>query len=316
MSLSRRAFIGGLVGTAAGGIVLGNSCYRHFQKQKNKYNLDKVLLIGIDGLRPDVLLQAATPNIDSLIEDAAYSFGTRTGTHTVTGPGWFNILTGVWEDKHGVKDNSFKGANYQQFPNLVTRLEDNDPNFNTYSLASLSWINDIIIPRVDTEFYRPFEKEGDLKVAEKASRLLSHHNVDFMFAYFLGVDIAGHNYGFDPQVPEYLAEIETIDHYVGMLMQGLKSRSTYNQERWLTIFTSDHGGKGKSHDGVGEEAMKIPLIMHGSAVEKGEILPVPTQVDIAPTILTYFGVPIREEWGLDGKVVGLKESYIKAGSLR
>ena len=318
MSLSRRAFIGGLIGTAAGGIVLGNSCYHHFQK-RNTQSLEKVLLIGVDGLRPDALLQAATPHLDALISDGAYSFEARTGTHTITGPGWSNVLTGVWEDKHGVKsngikDNTFDGANYQKYPTFLTRIEDHKPSLHTSIIASLDWITKSITSKADAKIYHPFDDEGDRRVAEAAAYLLEHRNMDFMFAYFLGVDIAGHNYGFDPNLPEYLSEIETVDHYVGMLMGALKKRPAYSEERWLTIFTSDHGGKGKHHDGVGEEAQKVPLIMHGPAVEKGEILPVPTQVDIAPTILHHFGVPIDPQWGLDGKVVGLKQSYIRVES--
>lgn len=267
----------------------------------------KVLMIGVDGLRPDALLQAATPNIDALVAEGAYSFSARTGKHTVTGPGWSNIFTGVWEEKHGVKDNTFQGANYRQYPTLFTRIEDYNPELNTSVVASLDWITDTIITTADARIYHPFEKDGDLKVAETASRLLSHHNVDMMFAYFMGVDETGHNYGFSPEVPEYLAEIETIDHYIGMLMHGVKRRPTYKEENWLTLLTSDHGGKGKSHADVGEEAMKVPLIMHGPAVQKDEITPVPRQVDIAPTVLSYFGITIRPEWGLDGKVIGLKE---------
>ena len=52
--------------------------------------------------------------------------------------------------------------------------------------------------------------------------------------------------------------------------------------------------------------MKVPLIMHGSGVQKGEILPIPGQVDVAPTILNFMGIPVKSEWNLDGKVVGLK----------
>ena len=33
----------------------------------------KVLLIGIDGVRPDVLREVATPNLDALIQAGAFS---------------------------------------------------------------------------------------------------------------------------------------------------------------------------------------------------------------------------------------------------
>ncbi|MFQ6047327.1 MAG: alkaline phosphatase family protein, partial [Gemmatimonadales bacterium] len=65
----------------------------------------KVLLIGLDGVRVDILAQAATPNIDALIANGTFSEWARTGTPTVSGPGWSSMLTGVWPEKHGVHSN-------------------------------------------------------------------------------------------------------------------------------------------------------------------------------------------------------------------
>lgn len=304
MSLSRRTFMSGLLGTAAG-CVAGYSLYRAF------HSPEKVLLIGIDGLRPDALLEAVTPNIDALRVEGAYSFAACTGTHTLSGPGWSNILTGVWEEKHGVIDNTFKEAKYGRYPTIFSRIEDSRSYLNTHVVTSLDWFTELILAKADRKTYHPFEEEGDKRVAETASRLLSQHDVDLMFAYFMGVDEAGHAHGFDPAVAGYISKIETIDRYVGMLMKAITNRPGYHEERWLTILTSDHGGKGKSHHGMGEEAMKVPFIMHGSGVQLGEIVPVPTHVDIAPTILAYLGIPIKQEWGLDGKIVGLKGDYIR-----
>ena len=302
--MDRRTFLKTIGCSAAASLV--TCCPIHISPSHKHSSLEKVLLIGIDGLRPDALWEAATPNIDALAAEGAYSFAARTGEHTFTGPGWSNVLTGVWENKHGVKDNTFKGANYEKYPTIFSRIEEIKPILNTSSVASLDWINDIIITKADNRIYYPFEEEGDIKVAESTADIIKYNNVDLMFAYFEGVDVAGHSYGFDTVVTEYLAEIEIIDHYVGLLMQAMQKRPAYREERWLTILTSDHGGKGKHHGGVGEEAQKIPLIMHGSAVQKGEISPVPRQVDIVPTILTYFGIPLQDNWGLDGKVIGLK----------
>ncbi len=319
MYLSRRNFLitisSGLIAGCTIGLVCEKSPSSESKESPRKENsLEKVLLIGIDGLRPDALQKAEAPNIDRLIAESAYSFSAHTGTYTVSAPGWSNILTGVWEAKHGVKSNtiknrSFEGANYGEFPNIFTRIEKYDPALKTYSIASLDWFDQQIITKADLSIYHPFEQEGDKKVAETSSWFLAHNNVDLMFTYFMGVDMAGHNHGFDPAVPEYISEIETIDGYVGTLMEAIKKRPSYDKERWLTILISDHGGKGRHHDGVGEEAKKVPFIMHGPAVQRGEIVPGPDQVDIAPIILTYLGVPLRPEWGLDGKVIGLKETH-------
>ena len=72
----------------------------------------KVLVIGLDGARYDKLLSADTPNIKALLNRG---FGARSALYgsgmaqTSSGPGWSTILTGVWPDKHKVKDNSFSG---------------------------------------------------------------------------------------------------------------------------------------------------------------------------------------------------------------
>ena len=39
---------------------------------------NKVLIIGVDGSRPDAILKANTPNIDSLWKNGAYSFKAKT----------------------------------------------------------------------------------------------------------------------------------------------------------------------------------------------------------------------------------------------
>ena len=45
---------------------------------------NKVLIIGVDGSRPDAILKANTPNIDSLWKNGAYSFKTKTGLSSIT----------------------------------------------------------------------------------------------------------------------------------------------------------------------------------------------------------------------------------------
>src|SRR5262249_25415538 len=71
----------------------------------------RVLIIGIDGCRTDALKAAKAPNLQRLVREGAMAENTSilgdrpTGADTVSGPGWSNLLTGVWPDKHGVKDN-------------------------------------------------------------------------------------------------------------------------------------------------------------------------------------------------------------------
>ncbi|MFD1614204.1 alkaline phosphatase family protein [Gelatiniphilus marinus] len=61
---------------------------------------NKVLILGIDGCRPDALLAAKTPHLDNLWKNGAYSFKAKTDDLSWSGVCWTGMLTGVWKDKH------------------------------------------------------------------------------------------------------------------------------------------------------------------------------------------------------------------------
>ena len=97
-------------------IFILNSSYSIAQSKKNK-----VLIIGMDGIRTDALSKAKTPTLDSLkskgkfFNNVKILSGKNDGSDTLSGPGWSNILSGYWPDKHLVKDNTFSQNNLHQF---------------------------------------------------------------------------------------------------------------------------------------------------------------------------------------------------------
>ena len=80
----------------------------------------KVLIIGVDGTRPDALALARTPNLDALETNGC--FLDRAVTHPVThsAAGWSSLFTGVWGDKPGVNDpgHSFSGNRFDLYPSF------------------------------------------------------------------------------------------------------------------------------------------------------------------------------------------------------
>ena len=98
----------------------------------------KVLLIGIDGVRPDVLAEVPTPHLDALADAGWYTDRARTTTPSVSGPSWSSMLTGVWPEKHGVTNNNFTGRDYAQYPSFLTRIERVRPELATF--AALDWL--------------------------------------------------------------------------------------------------------------------------------------------------------------------------------
>lgn len=260
----------------------------------------KVLLVGIDGLRPDALDKAKTPMLDKLIHTGMYSDKVLADPPTWSAHGWSDILTGVRSDKHGVVDNTFKGRNYENYPGFFTRLKEIKPGVNSLSLVSWSPLQKFLTKGAKINSYYPYENNGDKMVAQEAASYLRRGNSDVIFAYFVNVDLAGHKYGFDPPVKEYLQKIEEVDSRIGLIMEEIRKRPPY--ENWLVMVISDHGGTREGHGGDSLEERSVPHIVNGRSIKPGIYWPPPRHVDVVPTILNHLQVPINPKWNLDGEV--------------
>ncbi len=197
----------------------------------------RVLIIGIDGCRTDALQTAKAPHLHQLVRDGAMAVNTTilgdrvTGADTVSGPCWSNLLTGVWPDKHGVKDNKFQGGNYKQYPHFFQRLKEVRPNAVTISLTNWAPMGDYIVSGADvslvlgdTRQEKPDYAAADALVAAEAARLLKEKDPDAMFVYFGNVDETGHKVGFHPSVAPYMQALEQVDQHVGTLLEAMKTR--------------------------------------------------------------------------------------------
>jgi len=281
----------------------------------------KVLFIGIDGTRFDAIEKATTPNLDALLKDGIYSsncliLGERYQKNdTVSGPGWSSILTGVWADKHGVQNNTFTGMNYKAYPHFFARLKEVRPEAKTVSLVTWEPIHAKITSAADVSINYEQKAHGvmdydgyDNEAASEAVKQLTKANPDALFFYIGQVDVAGHAHGFHPTVPQYVEAIERADKLVGRVVAAVQARKTYAQEDWLVIVTSDHGGKGTGHGGGHStpEILNSFLILSGPSARRGKFGERVHLVDAPVTALAHFGVKAKEEWKLDGRVVGLK----------
>ncbi len=270
----------------------------------------KVLVIGIDGFRADALPMARTPNLDRLIASGCVSTEALTGEITVSGPGWSSMLTGVWMDKHNVRDNSFEGARLDQYPHFFARLKQGRPDAVTVSIVDWSPIDDFILggTGADIRIVRDYENDGDTDMTAAAVETLSIHDPDAMFLYFADLDVAGHEHGFHPNVEQYIAELEQVDGQVGTVLRALHGRATYADEDWLVIVCTDHGGT--IDGGHGRDVplhRTIGLIVSGPSAARGRLYTTANIVDVAATALVHLGVEIDPAWNLDGRPVGLRQ---------
>src|SRR6185503_2748961 len=67
----------------------------------------RVLILSIDGLRPDIIALAPMPNLMTLMQNSAYSLNAQTVYPSVTLVAHASMLGGVCPSKHGVDWNDY-----------------------------------------------------------------------------------------------------------------------------------------------------------------------------------------------------------------
>ena len=228
----------------------------------------KVLVIGIDGCMPSALVVAQTPNLDALMANGTYSLDARNERTTMSGPSWSSILTGAWEEKHMVADNSFSGARYDLYPHFFKRVKDKYPDSRLVSICEWGPINDYIASD-HADIVKGSSEAGE--TATKAAAEMGVDQLTAMFLHFDGPDHAGHSTGFSPDNQVYLKSIEEVDQAIGEVITAMKSRADYALEDWAIIVTTDHGGIGYSHGGDSDEERNVFLIVSGDNIPQKEI---------------------------------------------
>ncbi|WP_430972168.1 alkaline phosphatase family protein [Sunxiuqinia rutila] len=264
---------------------------------------NKVLIIGIDGCRPDGLLAAKTPNLDKIWENGAYSFSAQTDPISSSGICWTAMLTGVWHEKHNVLTNEYKDPNIGEYPHFYRRVKEQKPDLKLYSIVNWSPIHKIL-QKGDADIVNYLL--SDEKVTQRVVDLLQNDNPDAVFVQLDEVDGAGHRYDYVPESSEYLKAIEKADELVGSMITAIKRRELIKKENWLILVSTDHGGSKKGHGKDIPEHTTIFFIANGNDVQKGKIKQQVNVVDVAVTALEHLGIESEEDWNLDGKVIGIR----------
>lgn len=276
-----------------------------------------VLVIGVDGLLVAGLQEASTPTLDDLIAEGAVTYdafaggelGSPTEQATFSGPGWSSILTGVWVDKHGVTDNGFDGARFDEYPHFFARVREENPDAYLSSFVSWQFINFVILESAEAdEAFAPLvptSLEADLAVTEAVVDHFAAQTPDVVFVHLDEVDHQGHVAGYSPMVPAYVDAIETVDAQIGEMLDAVRVRDTSMMEDWLVVVTTDHGGLGRAHGGQSDEERTIFFIASGPSVGNGQVIsPGPGHTAVPATVMKHLGLSVDPAWGWESEAFG------------
>lgn len=264
---------------------------------ENSSKTKKVILIGLDGCRPDCCLAAKTPNIKKIAEQNYYSWNAQSEIHTISGPAWTSSLTGVHMDKHKVTDNDFKPFN-RKYETIFKIAKKIFPKIRT--VAHSHW------GPIVTELFEPNSMDikctgSDKKMMKNIVKDIQKDKGDLYFIQMDDIDGAGHKHTYSLESKKYLECIEERDKMVGEILKAIENRS--NTEDWLVIIYSDHGGEGKGHGLPVKGCLNVVFIVANKNLTKRGEMPYnleeeeyPQLVDIVPTIAEFLNIPKNPEW--------------------
>src|ERR1043165_7407376 len=79
----------------------------------------RVLIVSVDGLRPDLIARAPAPQLQRMMREGTYTLDARTTDVAITLPSHVSMLTGVAPDKHGITWNNDRNPPvYPAWPTL------------------------------------------------------------------------------------------------------------------------------------------------------------------------------------------------------
>jgi len=247
-----------------------------------------VVIVSIDGLRPDAIFPASMSNLITLMQNGAFSLGAQTVFPSVTLVAHASMLTGLCPSKHGLLWNEYlPERGYAPGTDLFDLAHAAD--LKTVMYVSSGKIRQIVEPASIDRFI--YIEDRDAVVM---GSLLAHFPQDFglLFVHLVATDIAGHASGWMSE--HQINTIHLADEALGMLLEELDARNLRGET--LIIVTSDHGGLGNAHGTDAREDMTIPWVVAGPGIQPKTLTTLVHTIDTAATAAFALGLPIPADW--------------------
>ncbi len=257
-----------------------------------------VLVIGVDGVRFDLLGPESTPCLwelgqagflEPVIVDEA--------TPTWSGPCWATIATGTGVAGHGVTGNDLTGhrlADHPDFLTVATRAglstllvvsgwpplalaQDGGPLFAEAARREFVPVTEVSLEAWDA---------ADGAATDLAAGILAGDAPRLSFVYLGAVDIYGHVTGAGRR---YRAQAMAADARAGRLVAAVRARPGYDRESWTIVAVTDHGHLDQGgHGGREPEVVTAWVAAAGPGVRPGDA-PLMRQTQVAPLVLAALG---------------------------
>ena len=254
-----------------------------------------MVIISVDGLRPDAIDFADAPTLDMLRAQGAYSPYAKTTLPSVTLPSHASMLSGMTPEHHGL----MWGMPYIGWPGLngptlfQVAHEAGHPTAMVFGKWKLNYL------AVENSVDQLFGVDAhDPEIKDQAIEIIETDMPSVLFIHFPDTDRVGHAYGW--LSPNQLYAVTFVDNMIREVVESLEKEGYLAST--LMIITADHGGEGRSHGNDTPEHQTIPWLAVGPGVRSGHIISQDIMTyDTAATAAYALKLPLPGNW--DGQPV-------------
>ena len=250
--------------------------------------VQRVVVISIDGLRADAVTPTWTPALNGLMKRGASTLKARCTAPTYTIPNHVTMVTGLLPASHGFEFNRDPGRQVVPAGSIFEQIRRSGRTTALY--VSKYKLRLLAHPRrVDRHVVNQSGTSKSVVARFLVDIRSPETRWDFCFIHLIEPDAAGHKYGWMSQ--RYLNAVYAADQQVSKILIALGLQRLIYET--LVIVTSDHGGEGFEHGTASSAVLTIPWIAAGAGVPEGWTIQQPVRAqDLAPTVLHAFGLPV------------------------
>jgi len=264
--------------------------------------IERVLIITVDGLRSDVITNRGMPFVLSLADQGAYTWHAETVKPSVTLPGIASLLTGYDVPRTGVDSNEYYKTPGAKIPVTTIFQLAKEAGLVTAMVAGKKHLTYFEQDEY-LDYHLVDNGASDVEIANAAIQYFRGNDFDLMLVHFADVDKAGHQTEW--MSPAYLTAAGRASTAIRKIITALDTAGLADST--LVIITADHGGVGTSHSDVSNPANRyIPWIAVGPCVNAGH--EIQQNVHIFDTAaVALWGLGLETPADLDGAMV--KEAF-------
>ena len=249
---------------------------------------NKVILVCIDGMRPDGVLKCGNHYVEKLMQTSTYTLNARTVFPSVTLPCHMSMFHSVPPQRHGITTN-----HYMPPVRPIHGLFEQVKSAGKTSAMFYGWepLRDVARPSslIYAGYQNAYSADNTDKIlTQKALDCIKELAPDFVFLYMVETDEkGGHDNGW------------MSDAYLQCIYNAFNNLEDVIEQaggEYSVIVTADHGGHERAHGTDMKEDMTIPMFFYGKQFQAGRVLENVELLDLAPTIAEILEIQPAREW--------------------